>query len=110
MAVNFKALDDRLKLSPLSDKELEAISYVEAWLGSEIVERYKGYVLKFPLNVCKFAHTVDGKLTSWPDARKELMFQELKKRFEESGWSCKEEIPDVTDRYGVEYLVFKGKN
>jgi hypothetical protein len=110
MAVNFKALDDRLKLSPLSDKELEAVAYTEARIDSEIIERFKGHELRFDLYVCNFTRTFDGKTTDWPDARKKLMYEELKKRFNEAGWICKEEIADVHDRYGTDWLVFKGKN
>ena len=109
MAINFKVLDDRLKLSPLSDTELEAISYVEATIDKELIERYKGYGLRFDLYFCNFNRTQDGKQTNWPDARKKLMYEELKKRFNEAGWDCVEEIADVQDRYAKDYLIFKGK-
>ena len=38
------------------------------------------------------------------------MYEELKKRFNEAGWICKEEIADSMDRFGNDWLVFKGKN
>ena len=38
MAIKFKELNDRLKLSPLSDKELAAVSDVEKWIDADILK------------------------------------------------------------------------
>jgi len=108
MAVNFKELNDRLKLSPLSDKELTAVANIERWIDSGIEKRFNGNELHFNLYMVQFKRTINDMGTDWPDARRKLMYDELKARYERAGWLCKEEIADSNDRYGQDYFVLKG--
>jgi hypothetical protein len=110
MAINFKELNDRLELSPLSDKELVAVAAVEKWIDSEITDRFKGDELRFNLYQVQFKRTIsDQGSVSWPDARRRLMYDELKSRYGKAGWECTEEFADSQDRYGQDYFVLKGK-
>jgi len=109
MAINFKEINDRLILSPLSDKELSAIDALEIFMDAEILERYKGQELRFSLYQTQFKRTINGQGTDWPDARRNLMYEELKSRYNKSGWICKEEIADSQDRWSQDYLVLIGK-
>lgn len=108
MAIEFKELNDKLNLSPLSDKELTAVADLEQWIDSEIKKRFKGYELRFNLYVIQFKHTVNGIGTDWPDARRKLMYDEIKARYERVGWSCIEEIADSYDRYSQDFFILKG--
>jgi len=109
MAVKFKELNDRLQLSPLSDKELAAVDAVERWIDDEIKERFKGDEMRFRLYPVQFKRTIQDRGTDWPDVRRNLMYAELISRYEKAGWECKEEIADSHDRYGQDYFVLKGK-
>lgn len=109
MAINFKEINDRLELSPLSDKELEAVNKLEVFIDTQILERYNGHEMRFSLYQAQFKRTANDQGTDWADARRKLMYNELKIRYENAGWRCSEEIADATDRYGQDYWVLKGK-
>lgn len=109
MAVNFKTLDDRLKLSPLSNDELAAIEWVEQHIDKELTERYKGNEVRFDMGIIHFTRTTSGGSTAWPDVRKKLMKEELEKRFNKAGWTFTDEYADVHDRYSQDYVIVKGK-
>lgn len=108
MAIKFKELNDRLELSPLSDKEIDAVNKLEEFIDAEILERYKGSELRFSLYQAQFKRTVNDKSTDWPDARRKLMYDELKSRYKKAGWICSEEIADSDDRFGQDYFILKG--
>jgi aspartyl-tRNA synthetase len=109
MAIKFKEINDRLELSPLSDKELAAIDKLEEFIDAQILERYKGHELRFSLYQVQFKRTTNDQGTDWPDARRKLMYQEIQDRYKRAGWVCEEEIADVHERYGQDYWVLKGK-
>lgn len=108
MAIKFKELNDRLEKSPLSDKELAAIDKLEAFIDAQILERYNGNELRFSLYQAQFKRTINDKGTDWPDARRNLMFVELTKRFSDAGWKCEVEIADSQDRFGQDYWKLTG--
>ncbi len=109
MAINFKEINDRLEKSPLSDKELLAVDNIEKWVDDDITKRFKGQELRFNLYVVQFKRTINDMATDWPDARRNLMYEELKSRFEKAEWQCIVEIADARDRYAQDYWVLKGK-
>lgn len=109
MAINFKEINDRLELSPLSDKELAAVDKLEEFIDAQILERYKGRELRFSLYQTKFIRTTNDQVTDWPDARRKLMYEELQNRYKKAGWECRVDIADCHDRYGQDYWILKGK-
>lgn len=110
MAIKFKEINDRLEKSPLSDGELAAIDYTEKDIDSQILTKFKGHELNFNLDYCQFKRTSSGESTAWPDVRRKMMYEELKKRYTEAGWICTEKLADSQDRYGQDYLELKGRN
>lgn len=110
MAIKFKEINDRLELSPLSDKELAAVDELENHIDARILEKYKGHELRFNLYHVRFEKSIRSEQsTDYPDARRKLMYEELKERYKKAGWESKEEIADVHDRYAQDYWVLKGK-
>lgn len=110
MAVKFKEINDRLELSPLSDKELEAVNELENHIDARILETYKGHELRFNLYNARFEKSIRSQQsTDWPDARRKLMYEELQNRYKKAGWECSVDIADCHDRYGQDYWILKGK-
>lgn len=109
MAIDFKQLNDKLELSPLSDKELAAINRLEEFIDAEILERYKGNEIRLNLYQVQFKRGTNNSATDWADARRKLMYDEIKSRYNKAGWECSEEIADSTDRFSQDYFVLDGK-
>jgi|APCry1669189534_1035231.scaffolds.fasta_scaffold54173_1 hypothetical protein len=111
MAVNFKEIDEKLRNSPLSEKELKTIESVEKHIDKEIVSNYNGYAYRIDLGLASFKQKIFNKTYELPNSEKRrlLMYEELKKRYEEAGWEVSEEIADIHDRFGLDYFVLNGK-
>lgn len=109
MAINFKEINDKLKNSPLSGKELEAVNELEKFIDGKILKEYVGSDFRLNLYQAQFKKTINHQTTDWPDVRKKLMQVELEKRYTAAGWVCKEEYADAHDRFGLDWWVLTGK-
>lgn len=110
MAINFKEINDKLQLSPLSSAELSMISLVEKHIDNEIIRQFKGGPINIVLSIANFDKDITCSVYhNLAEPRRKLMFDELKSRYNDSGWKITENIGDSRERYSQDYLVLTGK-
>jgi hypothetical protein len=113
MAVKYKEVDDKLRLSPLTRVELDIIASVEEAIDRSIVNSYKGNSVLFELHMANFSYDLHGRPRNLSEPRRKLMFQELTNRYEKAGWKLSTQIDDGLDGpnfSGPDYWVLSGKN
>ncbi len=109
MAIKFKELNDKLENSPLSKNEYDIIKTVEDYIDSIIEDHFNGGPIKIELTIANFEQTINRDNQRYlPDARRLLMYKELKRRYKEAGWLYEEDIADSRDTYQQDYFVLKG--
>jgi hypothetical protein len=113
MAVKFRELYDNVYCTPLNQEELKQVDKIEKWIDEELRKRYKGgKEVSVDLSVASFRYDPVTKETfygdKFPEPRRDLMRQELEKRYKNAGWKIKVELDDGLDgpnRSGPDYWV-----
>ena len=109
MAIAFKDIDDKLRLSPLNSEELGMIQEVESFIDGEIIKGYNGESIYIDLSIADFRQKLSGGYRNIADPRRILMHEELTRRYEAAGWKCDNEIGDSREMCSRDYWVLKGK-
>tara|TARA_R110000772_G_scaffold74129_2_gene161593 strand:+ start:2424 stop:2801 length:378 start_codon:yes stop_codon:yes gene_type:complete len=116
MAIRQEERINTLKTAPFTDEELAIIKEVEDYIDGIILKIYEGWPIKIFLHYANFTTKVD--LDSSPRThnlnhiRRLKMYKELKNRYNEAGWNCREDLDDGLDgpnMSGNDYLVLTGK-
>lgn len=119
MAINYNDhMGNKKKedVAPFTAEELIYINEVENFIDGEIKRRIdtNNKTVSIFLGIPKFKIRVDGK-SQYPymtNARLNLLFEELMRRYDEAGWTYTLHIDDGLDgpnRSGDDYLILKGK-
>jgi hypothetical protein len=115
MAIQYQQIRNKLKTDPLTEEELKLISEAEEYIDSEIEKQFgKGYYFEvnISLNIVNFNYSKKRKTTlDLNQLRKNLMRDELDKRYKKAGWSITIKFDDGLDgpMSGDDYWVLKGK-
>lgn len=118
MAVKYQEIKNKLEKTPLNKEELEIIAKVEAHIDELIKNKFDCTPIQIDFEVLEFKFNPDTpKEHSWnvwkdiKTTRKNLMTDELKKRYEDAGWTWKfyQGEDDGPNRPSFDYWILKGK-
>lgn len=116
MAVNLKQLKANCAaadVAPVSDIEAKYISAAEKFIDDEIIKKYNSdnTSIWIPLNIVNLDYNPLSKCvnTGLTSARKGFLKEILLKPYIEYGWEIEVHLDDGMDRFGSDYIIFKGK-
>lgn len=91
MAVKFKEIHNKLTLSELTPLELKYIDEAEEYIDSEIHRQYGKYGYSVNINmsypIFKYSPKTQKTITDIFEIRRHLLISELRKRYNNAGWS-----------------------
>lgn len=119
MAIEYSRVKAVLETAPLNKEELAIIAKIEKFIDNKILAKFDGDYISLDTQVVDFKFNPDNeRQPSWnafseiKSTRKQLMKEELMRRYEEAGWEWEyqEGEDDGPNRPAIDYWHLKGRN
>ena len=113
MVIKFNKVKEKLVTGPLNVTELSIIDSVERFMDKKINKSFDGTSISFNIGIVNMTNLPRGcgPLNNIQQPRRVLMSTELKKRYEDAGWSWnlyEDDGLDGPNMSGPDYWVLKG--